>query len=102
MAAPHPITESTLREQLAREGLQPSRWSNGPGAVYAAHDHPYRKVLVVTEGSITFTIEGGKRIVPMQVGDRLMLPPHTAHSALVGPGGVVCLEAHVREGADAS
>ena len=146
------VSEASLREQLVRGGLHPTRWSNGPGAVYATHDHPYRKVLVVAEGNITFTINGGKRVVPMipppagegasksarqgafratgtedkllgpqgehvgslarrmggtsrvagerqqvvrmKAGDRLTLPPHTAHRALVGPDGVVCLEAH--------
>lgn len=154
MRAPPRVTESALRDELAREGLHPTRWSNGPGAVYATHDHPYRKVLMVAEGSITFTIDGGKRVVPMippagegasnsarqgafratgtedkllgpqreqagslarrmggrsrvaggrqqvvrmKAGDRLTLPPHTAHRALVGPDGVVCLEAQVED-----
>jgi len=90
---PTDVSESDLRAQLAREGLNPERWSNGPHAVYAAHEHPYTKVLMVVSGSITFTVAGG-RVVPMQPGDRLDLPAHTSHSALVGSHGVVCLEAH--------
>ena len=87
-------TESALRAQLEREGLHPTRWDNGPHAVYAVHDHPYGKVLVVVSGQITFSVDGGKRVVPMQPGDRLTLPPRTPHSAVVGAAGVVCLEAH--------
>ncbi len=91
-----PVTEPLLRERLAREGLSPSRWSNGPHAVYALHDHPYAKVLMVVSGSITFTVQGaGSRVVPMESGDRLDLPPRTPHSAVVGAEGVVCLEAQV-------
>lgn len=86
--------ESRLHDQLAREGLQSTRWSNGPHAIYGEHTHPYGKVLVVVTGSITFTIAGGKRVVTMQAGDRLELPPETPHSAVVGPDGVACLEAH--------
>ena len=151
MRVPPRVTESALRDQFAREGLHPTRWSNGPGAVYATHDHPYRKVLMVAEGSITFTIDGGRRVPPpagegaskisrqgafratgtedkllgpqgehvgslarrmggtsrvaggrqqvvrMKAGDRLVLPPHTPHRALVGPDGVVCLEAQVED-----
>jgi quercetin dioxygenase-like cupin family protein len=96
MTTPLPPSESAFSQQLAREGLKPARWSNGPDAVYGVHDHPYGKVLVVEQGSITFTIDGGRKILTMKRGDRLDLPPRTPHSAVVGPEGVVCLEAHVR------
>ena len=86
--------ESSLRQQLQQEGLAPTRWSNGPHAVYEVHDHPYGKILVVASGSITFTVDG-RGAISMRPGDRLELPPHTPHSAVVGPEGVVCLEAHL-------
>ena len=88
--------EVVLAERLAREGLRPKRWSNGPDAVYGEHAHPYGKVLVVAAGSITFTVNGGERVVAMKRGDRLELSPRTPHSAVVGADGVVCLEAHIR------
>ncbi len=73
------------------EGLEPHSWSNQPGHWYSEHDHPYHKVLVCVEGSITFhTVDGD---VQLQPGDRLDLPPHTHHAATVGPDGVTCLEA---------
>ncbi len=81
--------------ELTRQGLTFARWSNGPHAIYGVHDHPYGKVLIVESGRITLTIDGGQRIVVMEAGDRLDLPPRTPHSAVVGPAGVVCLEAHV-------
>ena len=99
--------ESQLHERLARAGLRATRWSNEPHAVYGVHDHPYAKVLVVVEGSITFTlarpgmgdarraVESTSRRVPMKPGDRLELAAQTPHSAVVGPEGVVCLEAHL-------
>ena len=89
--------ESELYRQMRQEGLRPARWSNGPDAVYGLHDHPYGKIVVIESGSITFTIEPGKRIVAMKRGDRLEVPPHTSHSAVVGSEGVVCLEAHTRQ-----
>jgi mannose-6-phosphate isomerase-like protein (cupin superfamily) len=80
--------------RFACDGLTPERWSNGPSAVYGVHDHPYGKVLIVAQGSICFTV-GGNRQVAMKPNDRLDLPPRTPHSAVVGPEGVVCFEAHV-------
>ena len=94
MASKLDTLESRLYQQLLGEGHKPERWSNGPDAIYGVHEHPYGKILVVASGSITFTIDGGTRVVSMKPGDRLELPPHTPHSALVGPEGVVCLEAH--------
>ena len=82
-------------QQLLHEGLAPSRWSNDPDAVYALHEHPYRKVLVVVAGAVTFTIGLTQNVVMMRPGDRLELPPHTPHSAVVGPKGVVCFEAQI-------
>ncbi len=94
MTSQFPADESTVAERFAREGLTPERWSNGPHAVYATHDHPYGKVLMVAKGSITFTV-GAARRVAMKPLDRLDLPPKTPHSAVAGPEGVVCYEAHI-------
>jgi quercetin dioxygenase-like cupin family protein len=89
--------EAQWRQRFQREGLpSPTRWENGPDAVYAVHDHPYDKVLVVASGSIVFTVGDERQVVRMKAGDRLNLPARTPHSALVGPEGVVCLEAHVK------
>ena len=84
--------ESDVQQALEREGCAVSRWSNGAGAVYGVHDHPYHKVLVVTGGSITFTVGRQRQQVAMRSGDRLELPAGTPHSAVVGPEGVVCIE----------
>ena len=94
------VDEASLMAQLTREGLSGERWSNGPHALYPPHDHPYGKVLVVVSGRITLTIEGARRrLVEMRPGDRMELPPRTLHSAVAGPEGVVCIEAHRPEAA---
>jgi quercetin dioxygenase-like cupin family protein len=87
-------TEAEVRRILGAEGLQPYRWANAPGDVYSVHSHPYHKVIYAVSGSITFDLPEYSQQVTLRPGDRLELPPGVAHSAVVGPQGVVCLEAH--------
>jgi mannose-6-phosphate isomerase-like protein (cupin superfamily) len=84
--------------RLRAEGLDPGSWSNGPHDRYGAHDHSYDKVLVVESGSIRFGLPDLDRSVELAIGDRLDLPAHTRHDAVVGGSGVTCLEAHVPAG----
>lgn len=89
-----PPTESTLLRLCVEQGLSPYQWSNGPHDVYSAHKHSYDKVIYVVHGSITFGLPEEGREILLKVGDRLNLPANTVHDAVVGPQGVVCLEAH--------
>ncbi|HET7028550.1 MAG TPA: cupin domain-containing protein [Candidatus Limnocylindrales bacterium] len=91
------MAESAAAKRLREEGLDPALWSNGPGDRYASHRHEYDKVIVVERGSIAFGVEG--ETVQLSAGDRLELPAGTEHDAIVGPDGVVCLEAHLPVGA---
>jgi quercetin dioxygenase-like cupin family protein len=86
---------SGVEAKLRAEADHCYRWSNEAGAVYAVHSHPYRKILYVAEGSITFTPEG-KSPIAMRPGDRLELLPGTRHGAVVGSEGVVCWEGQAR------
>ncbi|HET9521810.1 MAG TPA: hypothetical protein VFO73_12235 [Candidatus Limnocylindrales bacterium] len=88
----------SLGERLRAEGLAPGSWSNGPGDRYGAHEHGYDKVLVVASGSIRFGLVDRGEIAELVVGDRLDLPAGTRHDAVVGPDGVICLEAHTPAG----
>ena len=60
-------------------------WSDKPHTSYPAHQHNGKVSLVVTDGSCIFDIEGTKRVVSF--GERFDIPPHTEHSAEVGPNG---------------
>lgn len=86
------VTESALRAIFHSEGLRPYRWSNGPSDVYDWHSHTNHKVLYVVEGSITFGVADAQQVT-LRMGDRLELSPGVQHNAVVGPEGVVCLEA---------
>jgi uncharacterized protein YjlB len=87
-----------VEARLMAEGLDPGRWSNGPNDRYAAHEHAYDKVLVVSAGTIAFYLAAQRDAVSLTPGDRLDLPAGTSHAALVGPTGVTCLEAHLSAG----
>lgn len=90
----HQPTESELNQILQADGLSPYRWSNGPHDVYNAHEHAFHKVIFVVSGSITFGFPIEGEPTTLYPGDRLELPAHIRHNAVVGVDGVVCLEAH--------
>jgi quercetin dioxygenase-like cupin family protein len=87
-------TESSIRKLLDAEGLSYYKWGNGPLDTYSAHSHSYNKVIYVVQGSITFGLPQSGQKLMLKAGDRLDLPTGVVHDAVVGPRGVVCLEAH--------
>jgi quercetin dioxygenase-like cupin family protein len=92
------MTGARAEARLGAEGLAATRWGNGPGERYGAHEHAYDKVIVVENGSITFELTTVGGPIQLAEGDRLELPAGTRHAALVGPRGVSCLEAHLPSG----
>lgn len=87
-------TPASVAARLRDEGVEPYAWSNGPGDRYEVHDHSYTKLLMCAAGSITFLVGPDATAVTLQPGDGFVLPPGTAHAALVGPRGCTCLEGH--------
>ena len=59
---------------------------------HAPHSHGYEKVLYCVEGSIRFQLENEGRTLELQAGDRMVLPPGTVYSAVVGSRGCSCIE----------
>jgi len=88
--APIPSSEE-IERRLRSEARGVHGWSNGPGDRYNEHEHSYRKVLYCVGGSIAFLLADGTRI-ELQPGDRLVVPAHTRHGAVVGPEGCACIE----------
>ncbi|MGH2499189.1 MAG: cupin domain-containing protein [Candidatus Limnocylindria bacterium] len=86
-----PADPALIERALRAEASGVHGWSNGPGDTYAEHDHPFTKVLYCVRGSIEFRLADG-RSYALRPGDRLVLPPRTRHSAVVGPPGCACIE----------
>ncbi len=82
-------------EQMRAAGHPVSVWENGAGYSYATHSHPYKKVLCCLQGSITFRTDNAE--IQLAEGDRMTLESHVSHSAVVGPSGVRCAEAHLED-----
>jgi hypothetical protein len=91
------VMDDSVEEQLRAEADHCYQWSNGPRAAYAVHDHPYRKILYVERGSITFMPAGSPAII-LKSGGRLDLPAGTLHGAVVGNEGVTCWEGQAKPG----
>ena len=90
------IDETEIRRRLEAEADGCHSWSNGPGDVYAPHRHEYRKILYCLRGSIRFDLAAGGESIVLSAGERLELAPGTVHGAVVGPGGVTCVEGRGR------
>ncbi len=86
-------TRNAIEKRLKSENLNAISWSNGPGDRYSIHAHDFDKVIYVVEGEITFELPETGRELSLHAGDRLDLPAHTPHAAVVGSSGVLCLEA---------
>lgn len=84
-------SEEEIAGRMRAEGLDPHGWANAPGDTYGQHEHRYEKVLYCVRGGIVFHTDVGD--LSLEPGDRMVLPPHTAHSATVGAYGVHCIEA---------
>lgn len=80
--------------RLRAAGVEPTAWSNGPGARYAMHEHATTKLLICAEGSITFLIGPDATPVELSAGHGLVLPAGMPHAAIVGGDGCTCLEGH--------
>ncbi len=71
-------------------------WQDPPGTVYEEHEHKGKVSLFVTDGSITFTIDGKNKEVIAPA--RMDIPPNTPHCAVVGPEGWIVIVAEEIEG----
>ena len=94
-----PLTAADTKVNLSKEkvGQPPQTFEPIDGKWTVVQDGS-DKVIVVERGSIRFGLPGTGDPIELVAGDRLELPAGIAHDALVGSGGVSCLEAHLPSG----
>ena len=64
-------------------------WQDPAGKIYPEHSHKGKVSIFVTDGSITFDLDGvEKEIVAPR---RFDIPANTPHSAVVGPQGWIAI-----------
>jgi hypothetical protein len=78
-----PPGEDEIAARMRTEGLSPHGWGNGPGDTYGWHEHGYAKVPYCGRGQIVFHTASGD--ISPGPGDKMILPPHTAHAATAAP-----------------
>ncbi len=62
-----------------------------PGKIYDAHQHPYRSVHLVLQGSMRITMNGNSHQVSL--GERSDVPQNTMHSVVIGDEGCMYIVA---------
>ena len=60
-----------------------------PNKVYEEHSHPSDQAIFVTDGSITYTIDGVEKEIT--VPRRFDIKANTPHSAVIGPDGLIAI-----------
>ena len=77
-------------QTLEKEGFaNVYEWQDPAGTVYAEHSHQGKVSFMVTDGSITFHVQGKTKEV--LAGDRFDVPIGVPHSAVVGPTGWIVI-----------
>lgn len=89
------VDPDQVERRLRALGASVSAWGNGPGDRYPVHVHDFDKILVVTQGDVTFLVQPSGPSISLSAGDRLDLPAGTSHGAVVGSAGVRCIEGHL-------
>lgn len=84
-------------QQFEREGFASVyEWQDPAGTVYEPHAHKSKVSLFVTDGSITFDLDGEMKEV--KANERFDVPVGVTHSAVVGPEGWIVIVGEEIEG----
>ncbi len=70
-----------LRAALAQQGFQVSEWTDMPGTVYPAHQHPTSEVRWVVRGTLRVGLPEQNNEITLYAGDRLELEPNESYWA---------------------
>jgi len=80
-----PPGQDEIAARMRGEGPRRYGRGNGPGDACGWHEHGYEKVLYRVRGQIVFRTASAD--IELGPGGKVVLPPHTAHTATVGAQG---------------
>lgn len=80
-----PVEKARMAEKITEDGFHPLFFADPPGTVYPRHTHPETKLLAFVSGKMAVSV--GQETYQCSAGDRLIIPGHVAHAAVVGPEG---------------
>ena len=69
-----------LTQGAAGEQASIQRFYIEPGAEVPEHDHPHEQVGTITQGTLTFIVDGEERLV--HTGDTYIIPGDEPHAAI--------------------
>ena len=79
-----PVTDAlpgVKRRAAYLEGVMLTFFDFEPQAVIPGHHHPHQQITWVVSGSLTFELDGEKRV--LRAGDGVLIPPEVPHSAVI-------------------
>ncbi|PSQ56115.1 cupin domain-containing protein [Halobacteriales archaeon SW_8_68_21] len=68
-----------LTQGAVGEAMSIQRFEIDPGDAVPEHDHPHEQIGIITEGAITFAVDGDERVV--EAGDTYVIPGGEPHAA---------------------
>ena len=85
------LSERYIKQLESEDFARVYEDDDAPGAVYDTHSHHGRVTLWITDGSMTFTMNGEEK--EYVAGDRIDIAPGVEHSCVVGPEGAIYIVA---------
>jgi len=73
------VDDVFLTQGAVGEETSVQRFVIDPGATVPEHDHPHEQIGVITEGAITFVVDGEEQVV--EAGDTYVVPGGEPHAA---------------------
>ncbi len=75
-------------QKLESEGFDSVyEWQDAPDTVHTEHSHEYDTAIYVTDGEITFALQGKTKVVA--AGQRIDIPAGVPYTATVGAAGAI-------------
>ncbi|MFT5849915.1 MAG: quercetin dioxygenase-like cupin family protein [Patiriisocius sp.] len=81
------LSERFIRQFESEDFTYVYEVQDKPGATTPPRSHADNVSVYITDGSLTFTINGVDTVVP--ANERFDIPPNTEHSVTAGPQGAI-------------